>query len=587
MLCSIACGWCQAKMRKVAERKEWTVFENIDKDGFVVISNEETPTILARTSNGRYDEMKENEAVKMLLDCAAASIKEGRRGKARMLPIDSNAAIKDSVPALLHDLWTQEAPFNRMTPTIDGKQCVTGCVAHAMGEVMHYWNYPAHGTGYVEYYDSLGCKKTVTANLEEHYYDWENILDVYEEGKYTDLQANAVARLIADCGATVNMKYGIQSSGSRSIYQAGALVNNFGYDRGLQMYYRDFFTWEEWDTMLKRELSEGRPILISAQSSTLSHAFVCDGYDAEGLYHLIIGNGVASEDIYYNIQYISPNQPQWYDKDSPERGMNLLQSVIVGVQPATNENAENKERHIFCFADISSVNDSIIVEDICNAGWNTHNDSVGIAVKDMDDKIVDMVFVYDRAFELEEITDTAYTDTIPFRLNKTLESGTYRIVPMYKDGAWTEARTSVGVPNHLLLTIDGDQHTIHADSSSMAHITLDDFSIPDALINKSNPQYWLTIKNDSEKEYCGRFYLALYEDKEGGKGHLLNLQGITIGAGETITRDFVRTPMSIPEGDYILRIFYDKNLFNGEVDILLEQPISVIEASSIQIAINE
>lgn len=584
MFCTAIHGWSQSKMRKVAERNEWTIFETDGKEGFVVISNEETPAVLARTSSGRYEDFKENEAVKMLLDCAATSIREKRHNKAPALPPENSSTIKDSVPAMIHDLWTQEYPYNRMTPMIDGTHCVTGCVAQAMAQIMNYWNYPEHGTGYIEYDDSTGCKQIVSSNLEEHYYDWDNILDVYTEGEYTEKQADAVARLISDCGIAVHMKYGTISSGARSIYQATAMVNHFGYDRGMQIYYRDFFTWEEWDTMLKTELSAGRPMLISAQSPTLSHAFVCDGYDKDGLYHLIFGNGVPSEDIYYNIEYISPNQPKWYDKNSPERGMNLLQSVITGIQPATNANATNTEKHIYCFSEMKCTNNSIVVEDICNTGWNVHNDSVGIAIKDMNDRIVDIPYVYDRIFELEETNDTTYTDTIHLKIKSKLADGTYKIVPMYKDGEWKEARTSAGTPNYLLLSIENRKATIHADSSAIVRLRIADFSIPDALISKDKPQYWLSIKNETNKEYHGRFYLVLYEDKEKGKAYTLNLQGITIGAGETVTRDFVRTPMQIPVGKYTLRIFYTKNLFNSEIYMLHEQPISVINASSIQIA---
>ena len=72
---------------------------------------------------------------------------------------------------------------------VGGEQCLTGCVAHAMGEVMKYYRHPERGRGSYSYTDSIGCGLTLTADFHEHVYDWDNILDSYVEGKYTEEQA--------------------------------------------------------------------------------------------------------------------------------------------------------------------------------------------------------------------------------------------------------------------------------------------------------------------------------------------------------------------------------------------------------------
>ena len=146
-----------------------------------------------------------------------------------------------SVPPLLPDQWDQEGPLCGMTPLIDGKHAAVGCVALSMAQVMHKWKHPEWGTGSLTYDDSLGCGQVLTADFYKHHYDWENMLDQYIEGQYTQQQADAAALLCSDCGISVRMKYGT-SSAATPIWQAIALPTYFGYDEGVQIYFRDFYT---------------------------------------------------------------------------------------------------------------------------------------------------------------------------------------------------------------------------------------------------------------------------------------------------------------------------------------------------------
>ena len=103
---------------------------------------------------------------------------------------------KAEVPAMLTTTWGQYAPFWNDTPTKDGKQCLTGCVATSLAQILNYYKYPAQ----------LSDGTVI---------DWDNMLPSYEEGKYTDAQAAAVALLMARCGEVVNMQYGTDVSTSQ------------------------------------------------------------------------------------------------------------------------------------------------------------------------------------------------------------------------------------------------------------------------------------------------------------------------------------------------------------------------------------
>lgn len=550
--------------------------------------------LLGYSDHGSYEGVMDNPLFMAMMTvyennaAVSASSRHRAFGKGETTLIRDRRLYPDypsSVPNLINALWTQSEPYNRMAPVIDGVHCVTGCVAQAMGCVMRYHRYPEHGYGSHTYIDILGSKDTLTSDFERHYYDWDNMLDVYREGEYSHEQADAIAQLMYDCGVSVEMRYGIRSSAARSVFQPIALTKYFGYDRGMQMYFRDFYSWDEWEDMLRGELSAGRPILLSAMSATLSHAFICDGYDDEGLYHIIWGNGVDTEDGYYNFQYLSPNQPQWYDRNSPERGVNLLQYMTIGVQPDKG----NPEVHSFGLAGIDCVEGKIVTRDLCNIGWNEHDDSVAVALK-RDDRIVDILYTYQHEFLLEELFDTAYTDTVQIK-TPPVADGIYRIVPVYKDGGeWREARTSMGTPNHLLALIDGGKWNIKSDESAMAHLTLVDYTLPDTMVNLEKPQYSITITNDSRTEYCGRIYLRLYTSPTSPYYIVLNQQGLTIRPGETIRRDFKLTPLNSSIGTFYLRLYYDNNLLNDSLTLMknfVDDPIVVVPTSIDDVQVDE
>ena len=48
-------------------------------------------------------------------------------------------AVKRPVAPLLTALWNQSSPYNDNCPQYNSKQCVTGCVATAMAQVMYYY----------------------------------------------------------------------------------------------------------------------------------------------------------------------------------------------------------------------------------------------------------------------------------------------------------------------------------------------------------------------------------------------------------------------------------------------------------------
>lgn len=577
----------------------YVIYNVSDNGGVVVKINDDDAAVIAYTDKGDLNLAMKSTVFRAFVEslnenkakCAKAAVANGNANvRHRIVSLKGNSpSFKPSVAPLLTDKWHQYyEPYNLLAPVVDSVHCVSGCVASAMAQVMHYWRYPEHGYGSHTYVDSLGCGQELTCDFSSHYYDWDNMLDSYENVRYSDTQAYAVAQLMLDCGISVNMKYGKDASGATSIRQPMALTKHFGYDLGAQSHFRDFYSLAEWTDMLKRELSEGRPVLMSGYCMTLAHAFVCDGYDENDFFHFSFGNPEGAGDGFFYLPYLTPDFPPEQVTSDPENGFNLLQTIVTGVMPASHPQASGTEEHVYAFSNIQlcvtdsvTQSKSVIVNRLGNIGWNLHEDSVGVAIL-LNDKPVGVPYVYPHDFLLEELDDTVYTDTIPVTLFESAlarlsEDGTYKLVPMFKDnGTWKQALTAVGTPNYLLANKNGTQVTLSEPVDAHFSIALADITFPDWLTPVCKPDYTLAIQN-GDTEFCGRIYILLENVIDTLPSVLLQEQGISLHPGELATRHFNTTTCRIPEGEYILRIYYESDLFSADVQLLDPQPsISVV-----------
>lgn len=183
--------------------------------------------------------------------------------------------------------WSQNEPYNRQTPVIKGEHAVTGCVATAMGIIMKFHEYPVRAVNPPEwnYYSVDGRYNGHQLTYDE--YDWANMLDTYYNTSYNDTQADAVAELLYHCGANVGMSYMLDESGATTIRAAQALSDVFGYSPSIRYLQKEDYRWGEWKEMLKAELDAGYPVIYNGRTHYGSgHAFVCDGYSNEELYHI-------------------------------------------------------------------------------------------------------------------------------------------------------------------------------------------------------------------------------------------------------------------------------------------------------------
>lgn len=217
--------------------------------------------------------------------------------------------IKAEVKPMLSTRWGQNAPYHNDCPTAPGKSvhCKTGCVATAMAQVMRYYRYPDQGKGTVNYsyQDDAGQLQAIEADLGKSSYSWDLMRDSYlPTDSRTAAEQEAVARLMADCGAAVQMDYGQYDSGAFDMDVPQAMVNHFGYDPAIvHMSAYEEFSDSLWFCTLYEQLSAGMPVLYGGVTESYgAHSFVVDGYNAEGKFHVVYGLGGG--DSFYDLKQI-------------------------------------------------------------------------------------------------------------------------------------------------------------------------------------------------------------------------------------------------------------------------------------------
>ena len=207
---------------------------------------------------------------------------------------------------LVQTKWNQDDPYNYYCPAASGGpggRTYAGCVATAMSQVMKYWNHPLQGTGsHTNYNSGFGG---LSANFGATTYDWDNMPDAINNSS-PQVQIDAIATLMYHCGIAVDMHYAIDGSGAYSQDVPQRIYQYFSYTNQAQFKSRDSYSYDNWSNMLKESFDMGWPIYYSGQSSEGGHAFVCDGYDDNGLFHYNWGWG-GSGDNYFDFDQIDYN----------------------------------------------------------------------------------------------------------------------------------------------------------------------------------------------------------------------------------------------------------------------------------------
>ena len=325
------------KSRRMAPRQDSNnaalyVF-NAQEGGYVIISgDDQTASVLGYNSTGRLDMAQLPEHIQSWLDSYVdqiAYLQKHPEAKAAPKKFGNVPAIP---PLLGETQWNQGSPYNDLCPMDGNNRSVTGCVATAMAQVMYFHKWPLKTTTEIPGYTTSTYGINVSAIPAGTPIDWSNMLPKYvrKPGAETTEQRNAVAELMQMCGTSVKMDYSAGSSAASTATSCDAFKEYFDYDVTTNQIYRMRYRCEEWNRIIYDELAKNRPVLYCGERVEGSgHAFVIDGYDKDGFFHVNWGWG-GSHDGYFLLDVL-------YSSDSSKTeatgdGYCVNQWAIIGIQ---------------------------------------------------------------------------------------------------------------------------------------------------------------------------------------------------------------------------------------------------------------
>lgn len=253
------------------------------------------------------------------------------------------------VAPMLKTQWGQGAPYNSKCPSDGKKTVVAGCVPVALAQVLNYYHQNRKGDGKLVYAD-VETETEYEIDYSTTTYDWDNMLNTYNDVDATKEQKDAVGKLVFEAAVASKAEFGYNATSAHSPFVALNRYYNYecmSVERDLH-YYVDiirntdyYISTDKWMSMIQDEMEAGRPIIYSASDISggvglinkpaKSHCFVIDGIDDKNYVHVNWGwNGTA--DGYYDVAILNPGGTFNY-----AQGYRCQHSMIIGIQPRTTD----------------------------------------------------------------------------------------------------------------------------------------------------------------------------------------------------------------------------------------------------------
>ena len=324
-----------AQPGKAAEARSLYYVFNVGNDkGFVIVAGDDAVSpILAYADRGDFSEREMAPAAKAMLESYAQQIEMIQQNPSLAVAASTSYA---AIAPMVETQWNQMEPYNYMCPAIEGEpgRSVTGCVATAMAQIMYYHKWPVAETKAIPAYQMSNGELIAGANPVT--LDWDAMQSTYTGSEAEDdPAAKAVAQLMVLCGKGVQMAYSYYSSGAGDGAVVNALKSYFDYDGAIHRISRADYANADWEKAIYDELAAQRPVYLSgtslSASGTVGHAFVCDGYDGQGLFHINWGWGGMS-DGFFRLTLLNPDD-HGTGGNNGSGGYSMGEAAIIGIQP--------------------------------------------------------------------------------------------------------------------------------------------------------------------------------------------------------------------------------------------------------------
>ena len=533
-------------------------------EGFVIVSGDDaTKPILGYSDQGGINLERLPEGLKELLESYRIEIETLQNTStptsAVQLTIQQLATATPVVSPLLGNIkWGQESPFNKLCPYDSNlnTRIVSGCVATAMAQIMKYHQWPTTGTGTHSYVENdYGL---LSANFGQTQYNWNSMLDTYTDDA-TGKQDSAAALLTYHCAVSVDMDFSPTGSGS-SINNAGAAFKTyFGYDSEIQLYSREFYTTNEWNSVLLRELNASRPVLYAGRSNQNSgHAFVCDGYDSNGFYHINWGwNGY--DNGFFELSSLSWTNP---NTTGATGGFSIGHQMLVGIKKADAINKSSYQIGMYSslaasVSELTNFRTNFNLSfSVANFGLNTYTGYFDIGYQKSGQTTLSRMNLNFSPSTF--IAGAGNSANFSFNLSRLTSEGIYNLYLLYRPSDstnWSIVKPTSDRKNKLVVVRSGNGASISSSS--------DEPSLLLTALN-SNPLDWYINNSvnidasitNSGREFNSYVKLFLYSQEQPSLFQSLVFDGISCPTGSSQTFHFKCRP-TLPAGHYWLKVLYD------------------------------
>jgi hypothetical protein len=536
--------------------------------GFIIVSGDDaTKAILGYSNEGSFQAENIPANLSEWLDFYKIEIQyaidKGLPTADENTPQKVMSSTSEVVPLLGNIKFNQDVPYNDSCPSISGTKTVTGCVATAMAQIMKYYQWPVTGTKSHSY---TWNSTTLSANFGATTYDWANMLNAYSStATGTTTQRKAIATLLYHCGVAVNMNYNTATNGgsaANNLTAAVSLITYFGYDASIQYISRSNYTYSDWTNLLKTELNAARPILYAATTTVNGgHAFVCDGYDSNELFHINWG-WAGQSNGYFELTTLSPDVAGIVGVLG---GYSQYQTAIIGIQKATGLTTAAYNLGIYSkplTSSVSTLSDLSTTLSLnfgaINNGLSSFSGKIGIALY-----LNGVLRSVLNNFSVSDLGSGYYYPSLTKTVSLSgVASGTYRLVCIYQPtGAsdWSEIKGTPIFNNYLNVVISGSTATISTPLINPSLELTSSVAAASSVYNNRNASFNFTVKN-SGTEYYSNIRLALF-NADSTVNQIINYGMSLIKAGETKTFSFSGL-VTVTAGTYFAVVQYD-NTYSG------------------------
>ncbi len=566
-------------MKKAAVRDNavapYHVFNAGSDKGFVIVSGSDvTEQILGYTDSGTFNEDNLPPSLKSWLQSYSKQIEWAEANKSTIQKASKakrKASItRHAIAPLMKTKWNQGDPYNRSCPDYynsdgSGGRAVTGCAATALAQIVYFHGQPYETVGTIaahsNTYNVNGTNKVVRLEAVPAgtKIDMDNMCHEYH-GDETEEQKQAVADLMLYVGQSIGMHYGSESA--CTYHKAEMMFEDyFGYDDGGKYYFEADFGVQEWFDMVYNELAAGYPVPYTGFSGAGGgHAFVVDGFDGEGLFHLDWGWGGGSNG-WFRLNVLNSGDHSGLNASPSPDGFGVWHSAMFGIRYRDSDTMHPDDYNLTISK--PSVRGDIIRSSVRNNGSEARDIEVALVMTGENGRFKALGEI--QTFE-QVGSNTSKAITFDFE-EHSIQPGEYRVTTAARPKGqieWLPFNRLNG--DCVIITVDENLNVTLEAHQKEFNLEILSWEIQENIIIGQNNKLKVTFKNNGDEVYTEP---ELHYSTTDQMGEVRNRTTLRMRPGETMSAIFYFNPDAA--GTWNLWIKNGNNIYGKTQLVVPEQ----------------